>query len=140
MEPFALLKMCETLCTDKKIVLRWLVTDDDSSIEAKMKWSNADHMPKHGLTKPPTTINSKGNEVTHPDAGGVPIDMLEPGFCADAHAGDDAKAAQIARDACECDVLDSLSLDGSEFFDCDTFGDDEDVVSPTVDCDKENAF
>lgn len=52
----------------------------------------------------------------------------------DVHTGVDTSAAQTARDACECDILDSLDLDGTdEFFECDTF-------SEADDSNKENAF
>jgi len=83
MEPFAMLKMHKTLHSDEKVVLRWIATDDDSSIKQKLKWSNTDHMLIHNLDKPPTTINSNGSEVVRPDHGEVPKNMPEPGFCAD---------------------------------------------------------
>ena len=59
----------------------------------------------------------------------------------DVHTGVDTAAAQTARDASECEVLDSLALDGvdEEFFDCDTCSDDESIVSNRTDSsDKEN--
>jgi len=57
------------------------------------------------------------------------------------HTGVDAAAAQTARDASECEVLDGLALDGmdEEFFDCDACSNDESVVSNcTSSSDKEN--
>ena len=83
MEPFAILEMLKRLYTDKQVVLEFVVTDDDSSIKSKLKWSNADHMLIHGLTTPPTIINSNGNEVVRPDHGELPRHMPEPEFYAD---------------------------------------------------------
>ena len=83
MEPYAMLKMYKTLYTKTKVLLRWIVTDVDSSIKSKMKWSNADHVINYGLNQPPTIINSNGNEVICPDHGEVPRHMQEPGFYAD---------------------------------------------------------
>jgi len=83
MEPYAMLKMYRSLYTETKVVLSWIVTDDDSSIKSKMKWSNADHMILHGLNRPPTVINSNGKEVVRIDHGEVPRHMPEPGFYAD---------------------------------------------------------
>jgi len=40
-----------------------------------MKWSNDDHMINHGLTGPPTVINSNSNEVVCPDHGEQPCHM-----------------------------------------------------------------
>jgi len=50
----------------------------------------------------------------------VEDDAVEDDVC----TGEDAPAAQTARDESECDVLDSIYLDGSdEFFDCIEHGD-----------------
>jgi len=83
MEPVAALHMVINAFRDHKVVTRTLVTDDDSSIKAKLKWSNADHMLKHGLTSQPKIVNKNGNEVTRPDKGELPADMEEPSFLAD---------------------------------------------------------
>ena len=82
MEPKAVLEMYEWLFNQHVIVARF-VADDDSSIKAKLKWSNADHKLNHNTTIAPKIINSKGNLVTRPDHGGVPRHMPEPGFVAD---------------------------------------------------------
>jgi len=83
MEPHGCLVMFKRLCSDSKVVVESIVTDDDSSIKSKMKWCNKDHMTMHGLTDPPTIINSNGNEVVRPDHGELPINMPEPTFFAD---------------------------------------------------------
>jgi len=59
------------------------MTNDDSSIKAKLKWSNVDHMIKHGLTRVPRIIKKNGNEVPRPDKGELPADMQQPDFLAD---------------------------------------------------------
>lgn len=82
MEPKAVLQMYVWLFEQCVIVERF-VADDDSSIKAKMKWSNADHKLNHNTTSAPRIVNSKGNVVTRPDYGALPRHMPEPGFVAD---------------------------------------------------------
>ena len=64
-----------------------IITDDDSSIKAKLKWSNADQRQKTyeatGEYKTPTIVNSKGNIVPRPDHGELPSNIPEPIFMAD---------------------------------------------------------
>ena len=82
MEPIAVLKMYEDLYNQQVIVARF-VADDDSSMKAKLKWSNEDHMLNTNTTTVPKIINSKGNLVSRPNHGGVPRHMPEPLFVAD---------------------------------------------------------
>jgi len=65
------------------VIVNAVVTDDNSSIKSKLKWSNSDHMLNHGSTDPPTIINSNGNEVVRPNHGELPRHMPEPDFYAD---------------------------------------------------------
>jgi len=60
-----------------------MVCDDDSSIKAKLKWSDEDHMANNTTTEVPKIINSNGNLVDRPNHGGVPACMPEPFFKAD---------------------------------------------------------
>lgn len=83
MEPHGCLQMSVRLYNNNKVITSTIVTDDDSSIKSKLKWSNKDHMANNGLTDPPTTINSNGNEVVRPDHGELPGHMPEPVFKAD---------------------------------------------------------
>jgi len=83
MEPVAVLDMVVDLCRKQQVTTKTLITDDDSSVKAKLKHSNPDHMAKHGLTRAPRTINKNGNEVPRPDKGNLPIDMQQPDFLAD---------------------------------------------------------
>ena len=83
MEALAVLDMYIRLCRDNQVTVETLVTDDDSTIKAKLKWSNADYMLNNNTDVLPTIINSNGNVVTRPDCGGVPRDMPEPSYLAD---------------------------------------------------------
>ena len=65
------------------VVLDWMVCDDDSSIKAKLKWSNEDYMKNNNTTEVPKIVNSKGNTVDRPNYGGIPGHMPEPSFKAD---------------------------------------------------------
>ena len=82
MEPKAVLDMYKWLY-EQHVIIKRFVADDDSSIKAKMKWSNADHMLNHNTTTAPKIVNSKGNVVTRPDHGSIPRHMPEPEFVAD---------------------------------------------------------
>ena len=46
MEPIAVLNMVVKMYRVHNVVVSPIITDDDSSIKAKLKWSNADHMIK----------------------------------------------------------------------------------------------
>jgi len=83
MEPAAILEMHKLLCEKHHVVVDVMMTDDDSSIKATMKWSNADTMTNLGLTEPPHVFNAKGDKVVRPDKGGIPGHMPEPRFAAD---------------------------------------------------------
>jgi len=82
MEPIAVLNMAMRLYRVHNVVASPIITDDDSSIKAKLKWSNADHMTNANTTTIPKIINSNGNEVTRPDKGELPADVAEPAFLA----------------------------------------------------------
>ena len=83
MEPYGCLQLFIRLYNNHKVIVDGVVTDDDSSIKSKLKWSNRDHMLNHGLSDPPTIINSNGNVVVRPDHGELPRHMPEPNFYAD---------------------------------------------------------
>ena len=82
MEPIAVLHMCKWL-HEQHVMLDWMVCDDDSSIKAKLKWSNQDHMKNNNTTEVPKIVNSNGNTVDGPNYGGIPGHMPEPTFKAD---------------------------------------------------------
>jgi len=83
MEPEAMLEMCKTLCDKHQTIFGTIVTDDDSSVKAKLKWSNQDHMKNNNTTEMPMITNRVGKLVPRPDKGGIPSHMPEPGFLAD---------------------------------------------------------
>ena len=82
MEPKAVLELYVKLCA-QHVIVETIVCDDDSSIKAKLKWSNADHMTNNNTTVYPMIINSKGKLVKRPDKGGLPAHLPEPSYIAD---------------------------------------------------------
>ena len=82
MEPNAVLQLYTKLFKER-VIVSIIICDDDSSIKAKLKWSNADFKLNTNSTSAPKIINSKGNLTTRPDHGGLPRHMTEPGFVAD---------------------------------------------------------
>lgn len=83
MEPLAVLEMYQWLYREEHVIVDWLVCDDDSSIKAKLKWSNEGYMKNTNTTEIPKIVNSNGNVVDRPNHGGIPEDMPEPSFRAD---------------------------------------------------------
>jgi hypothetical protein len=83
MEPTAILVMYKMLFDKYQVIVGTIITDDDSSIKAKLKWSNDDHMRNNNTVEVPKIINRNGKLVTRPDKGGVPYYMPEPKFLAD---------------------------------------------------------
>jgi len=65
------------------VITEHIITDDDSSIKAKMKWNNADTMINNNLDEPPFVYNEKGDKVVRPDKGELPGDMPQPTFLVD---------------------------------------------------------
>ena len=83
MEPAAIKDMVVWLHDEKQVLVSKLITDDDSSIKAKLKWCNADWMANNNTTTNPKIIKSRGNEVNRPDHGELPAHIAEPTFAAD---------------------------------------------------------
>ena len=83
MEPLAILDMTVDLYNRKNCVVNTVVTDDDSSIKAKLKWSNEDYMKNNKTTTQPTHTTMSGRVVPRPDKGGLPGFIPEPSFLAD---------------------------------------------------------
>jgi len=83
MEPEAMLEMFKSLYDKYQTIVSTIVTDDDSSIKAKLKWSNEDHCNNNHTTDVPKITNRAGNVIPRPDKGGIPGYMPEPGFLAD---------------------------------------------------------
>jgi len=56
--------MLEMSCNKHQTIVGTIVTDDDSSIKAKLKRSNADHMTNNNTTDIPKITNRVGNILT----------------------------------------------------------------------------
>ena len=69
MEPTALVKMTHELFDSYMVRLGTLVADDDSSIRAQMKWSNADWMVHNKTNEPPRVTSKTGRVTIRPDNG-----------------------------------------------------------------------
>ena len=84
MEPVALLNMFIELYNNHQVILQCIVTDDDSSIKSKLKWSNKDWMTNNNSADPPY-VYAKNTEKrsVRPDYGRLPRNMPEPTFLAD---------------------------------------------------------
>ena len=83
MEPVAVLRMHIWLHTEKHVIVDRFIADDDSSIKAKLKWNNEDHMAINNTTVYPTIVTPSGNVTPRPDIGGAPKEIPEPSFIAD---------------------------------------------------------
>ena len=83
MEPLAVLEMVIEAMDKFFVVIERLITDDDSSMKAKLKWSNADHMLNNNTDERPRIINKNGNLVLRPNHGELPRHIPEPTFLAD---------------------------------------------------------
>ena len=83
MESKAVLQMYIGLYRKKQVRVGLLICDDDSSIKAKLKWSNQDHMINNNTTIVPKVISKNGKIRTRPDKGGIPGDIPQPNFGAD---------------------------------------------------------
>ena len=83
MEPLAILDMVVSLYDKHRVLVKTIITDDDSSIKAKLKWSNDDWQLNNNTNSPPKIINRNGREVTRPNHGESPRYIAEPSFLAD---------------------------------------------------------
>ena len=81
MEPLAVLDMVIE-AYDNFVVIDTLITDDDSSMKAKLKWSNDDYMLNTNTTERPKIVNKNGN-LYRPNHGALTRHIPEPKFMAD---------------------------------------------------------
>ena len=86
MEPIAVLAMYKCIY-NQEVTLEWMACDDNSSIKAKLKWSNEDHMKNNNATEIPKVVNSNVNLVDRPNYGGIPGHVPELTFKADPNHG-----------------------------------------------------
>jgi hypothetical protein len=87
MESAGAVELLVEACDAKKVVIRRLCCDDDSSIRADCKWSNADYMKNTNTTEIPMVPiavgKNKGKLQPRPDKGKLPGHVPEPLFVAD---------------------------------------------------------
>jgi len=83
MEPVALLNVFVELHNNHHVICSCIVTDDDSSIKSKLKWSNKDWKINNKSETPPYVYDNKGKRSVRPDHGCLPGNMPEPTFLAD---------------------------------------------------------
>lgn len=83
MEPAAILDMTVELFDDHNVVVSQIISDDDSSIKAKLRYSTTDYKTKYGVY--PTMVNPDTGEVSRrPNKGHLPLRIpKQPTFLAD---------------------------------------------------------
>ena len=81
MEPLAILDMVVALHDEHHVITKVIIADDDSSMKAKLKYSNADHLEVFG--EYPTVVNKNGEEKRRPNKGCLPKHLQQPIFLAD---------------------------------------------------------
>jgi hypothetical protein len=88
MEASALLKIAHELLDEEQVLFGTIVADDDSSIRAQMKWSNADWMLNNSSTEPPRVLTKGGKKKIRPDRGQLRREYPEPNWLNDpSHRG-----------------------------------------------------
>jgi hypothetical protein len=88
MESAALVQLAHRLLDDSYVLFGTIVADDDSSMRANMKWSNADWMINNDTTEPPRVPTKNGTLKVRPDRGQLRREYPEPGWLNDpSHRG-----------------------------------------------------
>ena len=100
MESIGFPDMIIDACHKQQVIAKMLATDDDMSIKAKLKWSNADHVTKCGLTRIPKMINKSGIEMPRPDKGELSVDTHEPNFHLHSHLQEEGASLELFKDDC----------------------------------------
>jgi hypothetical protein len=88
MEPLSCLDMIIELFNRRKVVVKDICLDDDTSTRALLRWSNKDWMTNNNTNVVPTVPitkgkNKQGNPQKRPDKGKLPAYIPEPNFLAD---------------------------------------------------------
>jgi hypothetical protein len=78
MEALALLKIAHEMLDEEQVLLGTIVADDDSSIRAQMKWSNANWMLNNSTTEPPRVLTEGSKKKIRPDRGQLQREYPEP--------------------------------------------------------------
>jgi hypothetical protein len=88
MEASALIEVAHSLLDEGHVLFGTIVTDDDSSMRAQMKWSNADWMVNNASNEPPRVLTKGGKSCIRPDRGLLRRDYPEPTWLNDpSHRG-----------------------------------------------------
>jgi hypothetical protein len=88
MEAAGLVKLAHSMLEEDQVIFGTIVADDDSSIRAQMKWSNADWMVNNSTTEPPRVLTKGGKSKIRPDRGQLRREYPEPSWLNDpSHRG-----------------------------------------------------
>jgi hypothetical protein len=88
MESAALVQIAHTLMDVEHVILGTIISDDDSSMRAQMKWSNADWMINNNTSEPPQVLTKNGTAKIRPDRGQLRQEYPEPEWLNDpSHRG-----------------------------------------------------
>jgi hypothetical protein len=88
MESAALVQLAHGLLDDDQVLFGTIIADDDSSIRAQMKWSNADWMINNATTEPPRVVMKGGKTKIRSDRGQLRREYPEPKWLNDpSHRG-----------------------------------------------------
>jgi hypothetical protein len=83
MEPQALVDMAHELLDTFYVLMGTIIADNDSTMQAQMKWSNADWMIDNETLVPPKVVGKDGKQSTWPDKGKLRYPYPEPTFLGD---------------------------------------------------------
>ena len=83
MEPEALLRLLEQMYDGKKVVFGEIVTDDDSTMKAQCRWSNADWLMHNNRTELPLELSKYGNLNPRKNSGCLRYPIPEPAWLGD---------------------------------------------------------
>jgi hypothetical protein len=87
MDPSGAVQVLVDAFEKRKVVIKRLCCDDDSSIRADCQWSNADYFKNYNLDEVPkiaiTKGKNKGKLQDRPDKGKLSLHVPEPLFVAD---------------------------------------------------------
>jgi hypothetical protein len=88
MESAALVQVAHGLLDESHVLFGTIVADDDSSMRAQMKWSNADWMVNNSTVDPPRILTKGGKATIRPDKGLLRREYPEPTWLNDpSHRG-----------------------------------------------------
>lgn len=81
-EPSALVEIAHYLVDHYSVITETVISDDDSSMKAQMRWSNEDWMVANKTNTPPMVM-SGGKKIPRPNTGKLKYPCPQPTFLAD---------------------------------------------------------